>query len=78
MAAVVKTPASEGVAYNVYGSKLVAGSTTDGGRVWARPRGAPRRPRKWLTFSTGSQSSKPSLQQNSSSVAGRAATHAWA
>lgn len=30
VAAVVKTPASEGVAYNVYGSKLVAGSTTDG------------------------------------------------
>ena len=47
-----------------------------GGSVRGRDR--PRMPRKWLTFSTGSQSSKPSLQQYSSSPLPRPATHAWA
>jgi hypothetical protein len=55
-----------------------SGSASTGGRVWARTRGAPRRPRKWLTFSTGNQSSKPSFQQCRSSSLARAATQAWA
>ncbi len=45
-----------------------ARASTPPGRVGGRARVTlPRRPRKWLTFSTGSQSSKPSLQQCSSS-----------
>ena len=43
-----------------------------------RERGAPRSPRKWLTFSTGNQSSKPSFQQCRSSSPVRAAIQAWA